>query len=282
MLASHAQAFLMDSTTLRSTTLRLALPTVQACTFAAKRKEDTVSLCCSRSGETFTIIKALESPPRESLSNVVRREFRYGTWQEAPRPRRARASTTSPSAERDLLMCCASRSRSPMTPDFSTRSEPARSTKERRPSSSRAWPSTSQLPSKESWNIMWDLLERSFEAVAAVCLSRVARRSRLWTATASFTTTRLPSSVRPSVGRRSAPEPGRRSQTASLYTSTKVTCTSKDQPRSRILETSSKTRSTARGIMPAPLPTALLNAAGVAGAVGAPSMVYVLPLPVWP
>lgn len=36
---------------------------------------------------------------------------------------------TSPSAERDLLMCCASRSRLPSAPDRPTRSEPARSTR---------------------------------------------------------------------------------------------------------------------------------------------------------
>uniref|UniRef100_A0A8D2NLX9 Uncharacterized protein n=1 Tax=Zosterops lateralis melanops TaxID=1220523 RepID=A0A8D2NLX9_ZOSLA len=42
---------------------------------------------------------------------------------------RSHCLMTSPSADRDLLMCCASRSRLPSAPDRPTRSEPARSTR---------------------------------------------------------------------------------------------------------------------------------------------------------
>lgn len=52
-------------------------------------------------------------------------ELRKGTWPWRER----RAAMTSPRADSDLLMCCASRRRLPSAPDLPTRSEPARSTK---------------------------------------------------------------------------------------------------------------------------------------------------------
>lgn len=52
-------------------------------------------------------------------------ELRKGTWPWRER----RAAITSPRADSDLLMCCASRRRLPSAPDFPTRSEPAKSTR---------------------------------------------------------------------------------------------------------------------------------------------------------
>jgi len=59
--------------------LRLAMPTLHAWTFDAKRKDETVSPRCLKHGEMLTNIKAFDSPPKESFKSIVRRELRYGT-----------------------------------------------------------------------------------------------------------------------------------------------------------------------------------------------------------
>ena len=85
-----------------------------------------VSSRLSPMGEMLTNMSVLALPPRESDISIVSLWLRYGMCPLLV----ARAEMTSPSAERDLLMDCASFSCSPADLLFFTRSEPARSTKE--------------------------------------------------------------------------------------------------------------------------------------------------------
>ena len=61
-------------------TLRLAVPTTQAFTLAAKRREQTDSLTASGTGAMLTNIRVLAFPPRQCCSRYVSLLLRYGTW----------------------------------------------------------------------------------------------------------------------------------------------------------------------------------------------------------
>mmetsp|Transcript_21824 Transcript_21824/g.56817 ORF Transcript_21824/g.56817 Transcript_21824/m.56817 type:complete len:232 (+) Transcript_21824:165-860(+) len=76
-------------------------------------------------GDTLTNMSVLALPPRQSESSMVSLWLRYGMWVCSE----ASALMTSPSADSDLLMACASLSCSPVEPLFLMRSLPARSTK---------------------------------------------------------------------------------------------------------------------------------------------------------
>ena len=73
----------------------------------------------------LTNMTVFESPPSESCRKYVSFELRYGTCLSF----RASAAMTSPSDDSDLLMFCASFSRSPVASVRERRSEPARSTR---------------------------------------------------------------------------------------------------------------------------------------------------------
>ena len=104
-------------------------------------------------------------------------EFLYGTWA----PPSLSACTTSPKAESDLLMCCASFRRSPVASDFATRSDPARSTRYNTPRV--AAPVSTLRPSTRTHTTEWLRLERRFIAVAPV--ARIASPSAITAATSS-------------------------------------------------------------------------------------------------
>lgn len=86
----------------------------------AKVSEEIVSATLEAAGDEHTIIIVLADPPMLSLRIMVSGWLRYGTWVV---PGFVRAAITSPSADSDLLMAAASFSRSPVAPDFSTRSD---------------------------------------------------------------------------------------------------------------------------------------------------------------
>mmetsp|Transcript_24181 Transcript_24181/g.39729 ORF Transcript_24181/g.39729 Transcript_24181/m.39729 type:complete len:279 (-) Transcript_24181:428-1264(-) len=97
---------------------------------SAYRRVLSVSSWLMSAGDTAAIIIVLALPPRDSFSNHVSTESRYGTNTFFfPVDKSARAEMQLPSAERLLLMAHASRSRSPVAPDSSARSLPAKSTK---------------------------------------------------------------------------------------------------------------------------------------------------------
>ena len=75
------------------------------------------------------------------------------------------AATTSPSALRLLLMCCASFNRSPAASDRDTRSEPAKSTRCNRPEIFA--PDAMSTPSQYTVTTEWLRLDLSLSAVSA-------------------------------------------------------------------------------------------------------------------
>mmetsp|Transcript_3440 Transcript_3440/g.6433 ORF Transcript_3440/g.6433 Transcript_3440/m.6433 type:complete len:438 (-) Transcript_3440:317-1630(-) len=95
-----------------------------AATLMPKLRVERVSCADSTSGLTCRSITILAEPAMESCSTCVSLELRYGTWLLLF----CSAHTTSPSAESDLLMHCASLRRSPAASECFTRSLPARST----------------------------------------------------------------------------------------------------------------------------------------------------------
>ena len=90
----------------------------------AKLRLQTVSPRLYTAGLMFTNMRTLALPPSESCRRNVSFEFRNGMCVAFLLPS---ALITSPSAERDLLMFCASFSLSPVASVFESRSEPAKS-----------------------------------------------------------------------------------------------------------------------------------------------------------
>mmetsp|Transcript_46389 Transcript_46389/g.88563 ORF Transcript_46389/g.88563 Transcript_46389/m.88563 type:complete len:307 (+) Transcript_46389:88-1008(+) len=109
----------------RATPPRLfcALPISTKATFSAKYRVDMVSLFESIPGATWANIITLPRRSSASCSIIVSLLLRYGTC----RCFCCRAMMTSPRADSDRLMCCASLSRSPSASDLATRSLPAKS-----------------------------------------------------------------------------------------------------------------------------------------------------------
>lgn len=99
-------------------------------TLAANLKLQSVSPMDVPAGDTFTNIRVLLFPPRLFCRRYVSFEFLYGTCLSPL----AKAAMTSPSVERLLLIACVSFRRSPSACDVARRSDPARSTRLRRPS----------------------------------------------------------------------------------------------------------------------------------------------------
>ena len=116
-----------------STTFFDALPSSTLRTFSANVSDESDSGAESAAGLMLTNMKVFESPPSESESRCVSFELRKGTCASFF----CSAAITSPSAERLLLMFCASVSACPSTPDFLGRSLPARSTRLSLPCDSR-------------------------------------------------------------------------------------------------------------------------------------------------
>src|ERR1700744_4523722 len=83
-------------------------------------------------GEMAAIIEVMELPPRESLSNHVRIESRYGTMEAfffLPTETSARAAMTRPRGDNERLISAPSFKRAPVAPVEFALSEPAKSTK---------------------------------------------------------------------------------------------------------------------------------------------------------
>mmetsp|Transcript_12635 Transcript_12635/g.40371 ORF Transcript_12635/g.40371 Transcript_12635/m.40371 type:complete len:297 (-) Transcript_12635:1105-1995(-) len=108
-------------------TRRLAGPSSMLRALAANCSENRVSWAVLSDGGTVKIITVRELPPSTGCSMCVSLLLRYGTCR--LRSLLSSASITSPSAASDRLMCLASSSRDPSTPDLFTRSDPARSTR---------------------------------------------------------------------------------------------------------------------------------------------------------
>mmetsp|Transcript_17655 Transcript_17655/g.57727 ORF Transcript_17655/g.57727 Transcript_17655/m.57727 type:complete len:332 (+) Transcript_17655:1297-2292(+) len=101
----------------------------ESSTFRARAANwsDVADSCAfPRAGPMLTNKSVFDSDPSESMRRCVSFEFRNGTCPF----REVRLAMTSPSAERLLLMCRASLSRSPSASVLLRRSEPARSTRE--------------------------------------------------------------------------------------------------------------------------------------------------------
>mmetsp|Transcript_17075 Transcript_17075/g.59890 ORF Transcript_17075/g.59890 Transcript_17075/m.59890 type:complete len:230 (-) Transcript_17075:981-1670(-) len=86
---------------------------------------DTDSSALEATGDSVAMTRVLALPPRLSLISCVSLLLRYGMNFSPVES----AEMTSPSADRDLLMACASFSRSALAPVLPTRSLPARSTR---------------------------------------------------------------------------------------------------------------------------------------------------------
>mmetsp|Transcript_26814 Transcript_26814/g.51083 ORF Transcript_26814/g.51083 Transcript_26814/m.51083 type:complete len:205 (-) Transcript_26814:237-851(-) len=180
-----------------------------------------------------TNMHTLARPPSESCRSVVSLELRKGMWLDLL----AYAAMTSPSAERLLLMCCASFSRAPVASERPTRSDPAKST--------RLSMLDSLLPDRKccavTWmdTTEWDLEERSFMEVwpmarldsPSCMVATTSRVSATGLATASgtyqlltpaaFTDSRTSRFLEFPSGSRPVSES--RSRTCSLYISSMVT-----------------------------------------------------------
>mmetsp|Transcript_4419 Transcript_4419/g.16182 ORF Transcript_4419/g.16182 Transcript_4419/m.16182 type:complete len:201 (-) Transcript_4419:3185-3787(-) len=125
-------------------------------------REFCVSSMFPSVGDTLTNMSVLQFPPIESLSNIVNLWLRYGMCGCSD----ASAEITSPSAESDLLIACASLSVSPSAPDFFTRSLPAKSTNESLPFV--IVPVCESVVSMTSEKIRCDRLDSTFILVPAV------------------------------------------------------------------------------------------------------------------
>ena len=142
----------------------------------------TDSSALAAQGETCAKSRAFPLGPSAPRSNVVSLLLRYGTCD----ARCCSADTTSPKALSDLLMCRASNRRSPDASERATRSEPARSTRNKAP---RVFTFVSRdTASTRTITTECDRLERAFIAVAPV--ERFASPSRIaaYTSSASRTT----------------------------------------------------------------------------------------------
>mmetsp|Transcript_23611 Transcript_23611/g.80666 ORF Transcript_23611/g.80666 Transcript_23611/m.80666 type:complete len:202 (-) Transcript_23611:609-1214(-) len=200
---------------------------------------------------------------------------------------------TSPTAESDLLMDVASLSWSPTTPDFSTRSLPAKSTKVSLPFTT--WPVRRFVVRRTSEMTRCDRDDSAFMAVAVVC--RLARPDSRAATRASKESTRSttapPTATRPvpDVGasltvRGAALAPPRgsgasRSTSASRYNSNKHKSSSVVHCAA-FSSNFRKISTAARGMTPAEASTAHVFVSTDSRTLLAPPMVYVLPDPVCP
>eukprot|EP00438_Fugacium_kawagutii_P031462 Skav222631 [mRNA] locus=scaffold10:173207:178337:- [translate_table: standard] len=82
------------------------------------------------------------------------------------------ARNTSARLDRDLLMFCVSFSRSPVEPDFSSRSDPARSTRCSAPVNSQS--SSRLTPCRYMAKMEWDRDDVAFISVAPTALALAA------------------------------------------------------------------------------------------------------------
>ena len=200
--ASSARRFCTSSSALHSATaacnaaasaagalaFALARPSSSWLHLLANTSVDCVSGKLAGSGARCASMRTREFPPNESASRRVSREFRNGTCARFS----SRALTTSPSADRLLLMCCASRRRSPRASDRATRSDPARSTRCSLPFDAR--PDARSVPTHRTVTTQWLRLERSLSAVAELARRAIPSDMIARTCAASLASTRATSS----------------------------------------------------------------------------------------
>mmetsp|Transcript_6586 Transcript_6586/g.26868 ORF Transcript_6586/g.26868 Transcript_6586/m.26868 type:complete len:208 (+) Transcript_6586:237-860(+) len=199
---------------------------------------------------------------------------------------------TSPSAASDLLMCAVSFARSPVAPDLESLSEPAKSMRLSTPSTSSSV--AAHAPWMRSVKTQCERDERSFIAVLPMERALSARSSSCCSSSREPTSTvvapttvagDLPSCLMSSLGGGFCSSMGcalrlgleasslSRSCSISLYTSSMDAVMLNSQPLAASASELLKMCASARGIRPAPSSSALLLE---------PSIVWVLPEPVWP